>query len=230
VELADVAEPPERRARADSGDRELLLAGAVYWAQRDAIARLLGLRGRIPDLEIVAVGNEQTLHAHGLHADRYEPALPGPQFAQRLARADALFLGLSFDSDHPDVVRTATPARLVEYMASGRPLLIHAPRGSHVAEYARREDFAQVVDVADPEQLRTALAAVLDDAELSRTRASRARRIAQQRHDATRVRAEFTSVLDQLDIREPRPRRGGRPRFRNTDAMANANRGFSGPE
>ena len=74
-----------------------------------------------------------------------------PNCAGGWGLADVLFLGLSLSSDHPAIVRTATPARLVEYMASGRPPLVHAPTGSHVAEYARREDFAEVVDVADPE-------------------------------------------------------------------------------
>ena len=46
-----------------------------------------------------------------------------------MKRADAVFLGLSFGSDHPEVIKTATPARLPEYMASGTPLIVHAPRG-----------------------------------------------------------------------------------------------------
>lgn len=212
---------PDSAEPTGSSDRELLLAGAVYWAQRDAIARLLELRGEVPGLEMVAIGNEQTLRAYGLQADRYEPGLPSSEFARRLRRADALFVGLSLNSDHPEVLRTATPARLVEYMASGVPLLIHAPRGSHVAEYARREDFAQVVDVADSELLLTGLRTVLDDVPLSRARAARARSIADERHGVVVVQRQFTRVLDQLDHEHLSQRRIGRSRFRNTDAMAN---------
>ena len=68
-----------------------------------------------------------------------------------------LFLGLSFDSPHPEVIATATPARLPEYMASGRPLLVHSPAGSHAAEYARSEDFAEAVDQPDEQLLGQAL-------------------------------------------------------------------------
>ena len=110
-----------------------------------------------------------------------------------------LFLGLSLHSDHPAIVRTATPARLVEYMASGRPLLIHAPAGSHVAEYARRDDFAEVVDVADPEALLAGLRRVLEDRELSARRAAGARGVAVHRHDAAKVGAAFAQILLGLD-------------------------------
>jgi glycosyltransferase involved in cell wall biosynthesis len=182
----------------DDGSREVLLAGNVYWAQLDAVARLLSLRGRIPGLRMVTIGGEETLRHSGLRPDRSEPTMPGPDLRRRLELADVLFLGLSLHSDHPAIVRTATPARLVEYMASGRPLLVHAPAGSHVAEYARREDFAEVVDVADPEALLTGLYRVLDDRELSARRAARARSVAVQRHDAVKVGAAFGRILDGL--------------------------------
>lgn len=191
-----VPDAEEPRAPADrSGPRRLLLAGAVYWAQRDAVARLLALRGRVPDLEMVTIGSVEMLRLAGLSADRSEPTMPADELRRQLAAADVLFLGLSLDSPHPAIVRTATPARLVEYMASGRPLLVHAPAGSYAAEYARAEDFAEVVDVADEEALLAGLRRVLDDPELSRARAQRALRLVHDRHDAARVGARFAAIL-----------------------------------
>ena len=96
------------------------------------------------------------------------------------------------------MIRTATPARLVEYMASGRPLLVHAPRGSHVAEYARSLDFAEVVDAADDEALAAGLRAVIEDPERALERARRARELAAERHAAPVVRRRFRELLEQL--------------------------------
>jgi glycosyltransferase involved in cell wall biosynthesis len=199
VESGGDSVAPRAEPDVNDGSREVLLAGAVYWAQRDAVARLLSLRGRIPGLRMVTIGGEDTLRHSGLRPDRSEPAVPGPELRQRLARADVLFLGLSLHSDHPAIVRTATPARLVEYMASGRPLIVHAPAGSHVAEYARREDFAEVVDIADPEALLAGLHRVLEDRDLSAGRAARARSVAVERHDAAKVGTAFAEILDGLD-------------------------------
>jgi hypothetical protein len=106
-----------------------------------------------------------------------------------------VFVGLSFDSPHPAVIATASPARLPEYMASGTPLLVHAPAGSHVAEYARREDFAEVVDRPDPTALAAGLRRTIDDSALSSMRARRARALALERHDAARVRERMRTIL-----------------------------------
>lgn len=192
--LPDATEPAN--APADrSGPRRLLLAGAVYWAQHDAVARLLSLRGRIPDLEMVTIGSVEMMRLAGLTADRSEPTMGAEQLRRHLAAADVLFLGLSLDSPHPAIIRTATPARLVEYMASGRPLLIHAPPDSYVAEYARREDFAEVVDVPDEQALLDGLRRVLEDPDLSRARSERALRLVHERHDASRVGERFAAIL-----------------------------------
>jgi glycosyltransferase involved in cell wall biosynthesis len=190
--------PPPAEALHASSSRELLLAGAIYWVQLDSVARLLSLRGRVAGLTIVGIGNERMLRAHGLSADRHEPELANADFQRRLAKADVLFIGLSFNSDHPEIVRTGTPARFVDAMASGRPLLIHAPRGSHVADYARREDLAEVVDIPDREALLAGLQTVLNDVSLSQERAARARRVVEQLHDAQVVRASFVRLLREV--------------------------------
>jgi hypothetical protein len=80
-------------------------------------------------------------------------------------------------------------------MASGTPLLVHAPADSHVATYARREDFAEVVDKADDSALAAGLRHVVDDPALSRMRARLARDLAFERHDIARVRQRFLNAL-----------------------------------
>jgi glycosyltransferase involved in cell wall biosynthesis len=131
-------------------------------------------------------------------ADRLEPNLPPERFRPRLEQADVLFLGLGFETAHPDVIRTAAPAKLPEYMASGRPILVHAPRGSHVAEYGREAGFAEVVDVPDEQALRVALLRLLEDAELAGARAARALELVRDRHEASRVRQEFCRLLESV--------------------------------
>ncbi len=188
---------PAPAAAAEPG--EVLIAGAVYWAQEDAVRRLVRAADSVEGASVTILGDEADLRARGIHADRYEQPLAAEAFRERLRRAGVLFLGLSFGSPHPDVIRTATPARLVEYMASGRPLLIHAPHGSHVAEYARSLDFAEVVDSADDDALAAGLRAVIADPERALERARRARELAVERHAAPVVRRRFRELLEQLE-------------------------------
>jgi glycosyltransferase involved in cell wall biosynthesis len=202
VECAVIATPieiaGEPRFEPPREPAEVLVAGAVYWAQEDAVRRLLRAAAAVPGARVTMVGDERALRDRDLRADRYEPGLPADEFRRRALAADVLFVGLSLDSPHPEIVRTATPARLAEYMASGRPLIVHAPAGSHVAEYARREDFAAVVDEVDDAALVRGLRTVLEDPRLAVERARRARALAVERHDAARVAAELRRVLDRV--------------------------------
>jgi len=186
-------DPPSRRS---APPYEVLSGGAVYWAQEEALARLARVCAD-DEFHLTVLGDAAALARKGIEADAIEPPLPQLEFQRRVRDADLLFLGLSFDSIAPDIVRTATPARLVDYMASGRPLLVHAPPDSHVACYAREEDFAEVVDVADDGALAAGLRAVLADPERSSMRARRAQRLVAERHDLRRVRDGLLSILDE---------------------------------
>jgi glycosyltransferase involved in cell wall biosynthesis len=193
--------PIEPAADGRSPDRdpdlplEILVGGAIYWAQEDAVRRLLRVAARVPEVRVTILGDEASLRARGIQADAYEPRLSERHFEERVRHADVLFLGLSLESRHPDVIRTATPARLPEYMASGRPLLLHAPAGSHVAAYARAEDFAEVVDAADETALERGIRSIVDDPGRASARAARAARLARERHEADRVRRKLRSIL-----------------------------------
>jgi glycosyltransferase involved in cell wall biosynthesis len=108
--------------------------------------------------------------------------------------ADALFLPLSFDSVHPSVVRTAFPTKLVEYLAAGRPILVHAPQDSFVSKYAQGNGFALVVNSADHKVLRDAVQRLVADEELRYRLVENARRSA-QRHDAKAIAYQLQQYL-----------------------------------
>jgi glycosyltransferase involved in cell wall biosynthesis len=188
-------QPAPAPARNGDGPREVLFAGALYWAQEETLRRLARVCAQLDGVSLTVVGEESRYRDKGIQADRYEPSLPPERFRERLERADLLFLGLSFDSDHPDVIATATPARLPEFMASGRPIVVHAPAGAHVTEYARREDFAEVVDSSDDAALAAGIRRVLEDEGLSTMRARRAQALAAERHDAVHVRGQLRALL-----------------------------------
>ena len=109
-----------------------------------------------------------------------------------------LFLGLSFNTAYPDVIRTASPAKLPEYMASGRPILVHAPQGSHVARYGREGSFCEVVAVPDDDRLREGIMRVLSDSQLAKERAARAQELVRQFHKVSRVRERFSRLLESV--------------------------------
>jgi glycosyltransferase involved in cell wall biosynthesis len=194
-------EPVASAPRSAASVREILFAGAVYWAQEEALRRLSRVTRELKGVRLTLVGarsDEAALRARGIVVDRIEPDVTPERFRQRLEQSDLLFLGLSFNTAYPDVIRTASPAKLPEYMASGRPILIHAPEGSHVARYGREGGFCEVVDVADDDELQAGIVRVLSDPQLAEERAVRAQELARQVHEVSRVRERFSRLLESV--------------------------------
>jgi hypothetical protein len=176
---------------------EVLVAGSVYWAQAEALHRVAAAVREIEGAYLTVIG-DPALQSETIDADRYEPARSAEALQERLQEAGLLVLGLSFGTSYPDVVRTATPARLPEYLASGVPLLVHAPAGSHAAEHVRHWDLATVVDVADVDAVADAIRSVKNGGMASTRRAERARDFAAAQHGASHVRAALVDLLESV--------------------------------
>ena len=108
--------------------------------------------------------------------------------------ADILFLPLAFDSPYPDLIKTASPSKMPEYLAAGRPILIHAPEYSYIAHYARERGFGMVVDRPDPEELKRALLLLLEDESLRKRVVLNALKTVQN-HDARKVSGRLQGYL-----------------------------------
>ena len=146
----------------------ILFTGNVYWAQLGSMRNLIKAIDQLTDLEIelhiYATQSRDYLKAVGL--DRpylHVAAAPNTEMPRIQSRANILFLPLSWHTDSPDIINTATPGKMTEYLISGRPILVHAPTTSHLAHYAKENDFAAVVDQEDVYQLQLAIRRLLTD-------------------------------------------------------------------
>src|SRR5262249_47811910 len=93
-----------------------------------------------------------------VHAHR-----PLAEIASVQSQADILFLPLAFDSPFPTLIRSSSPAKMGEYLAAGRPILVHAPSDSFVARYFSQHRCGVVVDTLAPEPLANAVRRLLGD-------------------------------------------------------------------
>jgi len=125
----------------------------------------------------------------------HQPVSTMPSVQQR---ADILFLALAIDSPHPDIARTAMPGKMGEYLASGRPILVHAPPDSFIAWYFRQHECGLVVDENDPAQLARAIDLLLNDADLRKRLGARARDRAIADFDQVKEQTRFIELLQTL--------------------------------
>jgi glycosyltransferase involved in cell wall biosynthesis len=179
-DLSEYETIPNDAPSGNGGEFGIVYTGAVYGAQFDAFRNLLAaieLLGR-PNvkLHLYTAQSPRDLAERGIsgpvvcHGHQPPSAIPGIQ-----RRADLLFLPLAFNSPYPaELIKTSAPGKIGEYLAAGRPILVHAPPDSFVVWYFRRHECGLVVDQNDPAKLAQAIEQLLADAGLRQRLGERA--------------------------------------------------------
>ena len=198
--FCDLSQYGPAPTRSLAGRLNVVYTGAVSPAQSDALqnaARATELMsaegaafhlftGQSADV-LLALGVEGPYVRHP-----HEPASAIPSIQRA---ADILFLPLSFASPYPSLVRTAAPFKMGEYLASRRPVLVHAPRDSYLSWYFRRHECGVVVDEPDVEKLAAAILRLSADQELAKGLVARGWERARLDFDSVRGRLALAEVL-----------------------------------
>ncbi len=130
--------------------------GSVYEAQLGAIINcglaleLLRARGISMQLHLYSSQSKDSLWAQGIPRSVCVHPMVSPHDASRLqCESDFLFLPLAFQTRYPELIRTSAPGKLGEYLASGRPIVVHAPRDSFLAQFTASQGCGLLCDTPD---------------------------------------------------------------------------------
>jgi glycosyltransferase involved in cell wall biosynthesis len=192
------AAPPEIR---------VVYTGAIYGAHYDAFRNLLvaiQLMDR-PELRLHVYTAQPPTELEREHIRgpvTYHGHLPSQEVLDVQRQADILFLPLAFDSPYPEaIIRTSAPGKMGEYLASGRPVLAHAPADSFVSWYFRTYQVGSLVDRPNAAALAQAIEQILDEPDLRRKRCENALERAQIDFSLEATRGQFLSLLQTATCR-----------------------------
>lgn len=166
AEIADASAMPWP---AQEGEIRIVYTGAVYHAHYDAFRNLMDALKLLGDprvkLHLYTFQPEELLRQEGIVGPvvRHEHVPAGESLRIQRA-ADILFLPIAFHSPVHETLRTAAPGKMGEYLASGRPILAHAPPDSFVTWYFRTNGCGAVVDRLDAAELAAAVSGIIADA------------------------------------------------------------------
>jgi glycosyltransferase involved in cell wall biosynthesis len=185
---------------------KVVYTGTIVWAQVDAIRNLVAAIQSLSSpkvaLYLYTPHERQFLESQGIFESNrvvFARGLPHEMPAIQ-ASADILFVGLSFNTRYPLLINTSSPGKTCEYLISGRPILIHAPKESYIATYARQHGFACVVDENDREALKQEIMKLISDKEIVSRFVSNAWKTACLNHDARETAARLQRLLSKREV------------------------------
>ena len=172
------------------GQKKIIYTGMIYEAHYDSILNLVEAIREIENIEfhIYSRKNIEQLKRIGICGKNviHHGVVDQKRMAEIQMNADILFMPLAFNSPYPEIIKTASPGKLPEYLASGRPILVHAPSNSYISWYARKYGWALVVDKLEKTKLKEAILRLTTDDVLQRSLISNALATAAF-HDSKRV-------------------------------------------
>jgi glycosyltransferase involved in cell wall biosynthesis len=208
VELEDYAQARESRLVAAPTPIRVVVLGAVYGPQADAIADVARAveRCRVPaELVLYTHATREQLAALGIAGRSLvvEPYAPQAQLPAILAGATVLLLPYSFREDMRKIVSTSLPTKLAEYLASGTPVLVHAPAYATTARLGRAEGWAAVTGSRDVDELARTVERLATDDDYRAELSARALAVARERHDSRAFVPRFYASLGEPGLSAP---------------------------
>lgn len=180
---------------------EIVFTGNIYWAQEQAVLSLIAAMRLLHDLPV-----RLTLYCPK-PTERVRAAIDGTPNITLTAAAQSemptiqsaatlLFLPLAWNTQAPDIIATATPGKFTDYLAAGRPMLVHAPDYAYVSQYTKQHDLGLVVDRNDVDLLaRTIREFLAHPQERGQRYVQNALTVFHRNHDAVKNAAKLRGLL-----------------------------------
>ncbi|MDM4018457.1 hypothetical protein [Roseiconus lacunae] len=151
----------------DPAEFRIGLAGSMYATDAwEALQRSLDqvewtIDGR--RIVLVVAGNKITFSANSNAAATFRGWCNQTELRSLLAECDCLYLPQSFSSRSRELTELSFPTKLSDYVATGRPVFVHAPAYGSVARFCRRNQFGTVCQSLTPDDILETLRPLVQD-------------------------------------------------------------------
>ncbi len=128
----------------------ICFTGAIYNAQKQAIYNLVKAINYIKSynikLQLITFADKEVLQRQGIQGEFIEVLrATRSEVIGYQRKADILFLPMSFLGDKDIVTTASIPSKLLEYIVSGTPILVHAPLYTFLGKYTKEKEFGYLV-------------------------------------------------------------------------------------
>jgi len=158
---------PQQLPGEEDIQKSFFWGGAVYGINAHSLVRINRAIVRLNQgCRMVFATNQglSQLMAQGIPGDIVDkifiPLSERSRYLEILSRQDVLVLALSWPDEtdvHEDELSTIFPTKAPEYLASGRPILVHCPEHYYLARFFRQHGCGEVVADRSPGSLEAAV-------------------------------------------------------------------------
>lgn len=186
--------------RPSSSHRLIVHTGVIEHLQEEGLKRIASVIVQHPQwnarLVLCSPTSKADLIGRGLDLPGVEIVSLSTLEVLSLQRsADLLVAVLPFQGEIQAFQRTAFPTKVVEYMASGVPILAHAPTDSFFANHVRKNGYAMLADSSDSASLAQAIGRALEDAPLRNDLLENARLTVAKEFSVASAAARFAQAV-----------------------------------
>lgn len=132
---------------------------------------------------------------YNLRGVQLNKAVPYSSIPPLLASYDLLFLPLDFDRKGIKYAQLSMPTKVPEYMISGTPIIILAPDATALVNYAKKYNWAYVINKRDINEISLAVNQLIENSGLRNQIAQNAIEVAKENHDSTCVTKHFREII-----------------------------------
>ncbi|MCM0647438.1 glycosyltransferase family 4 protein [Clostridium swellfunianum] len=204
-EIPDVNKLKNSKYKFDTNGINIIYTGTIYAAQLSAVKNLVEAVNMLDDkikvyFHVFTSTSKASLTKDGVVGKNviYHEHVKQADIMDIQASADILFLPLAFNSDYPEVIRTSAPGKTGEYLSVGKPIIVHAPKGSFISSYFKENKCGMVVDEDNVEQLAKAILKLVEDKNLSTLLGENARRVSINDFSLNIIQEKFNKFLKAL--------------------------------
>lgn len=203
-EIYDINEIDKKPSVFNRDNINIVYTGSIYGAHYDAFKNLVDAVKLSEDknirIHLYTSTSKEDLKSKGIFGDFmvFHSYVSQEEIPTILRNADILFLPLAFNSGFPEVIKTSAPGKTGEYLASGRPILVHAPSDSFLSSYFTKNKCGVVVDKDDPMLLISAVEDLIKNDELKNEISKNAREAAVRDFSLDMVKSQFADFVDNL--------------------------------
>lgn len=197
----DAYEKLHSTVRKESSVTNITFTGHVGWPQAGALLNLVRAIDEMKEtqihLYIYSPSPKEYLKELSIEeSEKITISVASPlEMPEIQHRADILFIPLAWNTKSQSIIDTATPTKMTDYLAAGKPILVHAPQSTFLVRYAKENKFAAIIDEENIELLKSTIMRLTSDKSYCKELVENAQKTFFRNHDASVNAPEFQKIF-----------------------------------